>query len=63
MMSLEKTWYEVSPYVYGTIGVISLVMAETKVAYLSAALLISSAITIITLRRHYRAAERDSIRG
>ncbi|MES2070332.1 MAG: hypothetical protein V4488_08290 [Pseudomonadota bacterium] len=61
-MSLEKTWYEASPYVYGVMGIVSLFVAESKIAYLSAALLISSAITIISLRRHYRAAERDSVR-
>ena len=62
-MNLEKTWYEVSPYIYGVIGVMALVLAESKIAYLSAALLMSSSITIITLRQHYRAAERDSVRA
>jgi len=62
-MDLEKTWYEISPYVYGIVGVVALVMAESKIAYLSAALLMSSSLTILTLRQHYRAAERDSIRA
>lgn len=61
-MDLEKLWYEISPYAYFILGIVALIMADSKMAYVSAALLISAAFTILTLRRHYRAAEKDSIR-
>lgn len=51
---MEKLWYELSPYIYGCTGGYSLALANNKAAYLSASLLISAAITIIMLRRHYR---------
>lgn len=62
-MNLEKTWYEASPYLYGVIGIIALILADSKIAYICAAMLLSSALTIVTLRQHYRKAERESVRG
>lgn len=53
-MNLEKTWYELSPYLYGLVGSYSLAMANNKMAYVSSALLISAALTIVMLRKHYR---------
>jgi hypothetical protein len=60
---MEKAWYEVSPYIYGLAGMLSLFWADSKVGYISAALLISAALTIFSLRQHYRKAERESFRN
>jgi hypothetical protein len=53
-MKLEQLWYELSPYVYASFGGYALALANNKMAYISASLLISAAMTIVMLRRHYR---------
>ena len=51
---MEKLWYELSPYIYGFFGSYSLALANSKMGYVSASLLISASVTIIMLRKHYR---------
>jgi hypothetical protein len=53
-MNLEQTWYELSPYIYAAFGGFALAHADNKVAYISSSLLISAAMTIVMLRKHYR---------
>ena len=53
-MSIETLWYEVSPFIYGIVGVAALSGAQTAIGIISGGLLIAAAATVIRMRWVYR---------
>ena len=51
---LPKPIYEVAPFAYSGVGVMSIMSAENALGFVSSALLISAALIIFSLRHKYR---------
>ncbi len=61
-MILETLWYEVSPYVYVTVGLASGLISNSDLGLMFSALLLAASFTIFRLRRIYRSPERQHFR-
>ena len=61
-MDIETWWYEVSPYLYIIVGMISLVFSSTYLAMLPGSLLIIAALTIIRMRWVHRRAQDAKVK-
>lgn len=51
---LPRFIYELLPFFYGTVGVVTIANNEIALGRLSGALLLSAAVAVFTLRRAYR---------
>ena len=61
-MSLEALWYEVSPYVYLVVGLVSAAFSHSDLGLVFSALLLSASLAILRLRRIYRRPDRVKFR-
>ena len=62
MMDIKTCWYEVSPYLYIIVGVISIALSSTYSARLPGGLLIIAALTIIRMRWVHRRAQDAKVK-
>ena len=61
-MTLEARWYEVSPYVYCVVGLVSAAFSNSDFGLVSSALLLTASLVIFRLRRLYRRPDRVEFR-
>jgi len=61
-MSLEALWYEVSPYVYCAVGLLSAAFSNSDLGFVFSALLLTASLVIFRLRRLYRRPDRVEFR-
>jgi len=61
-MSLEALWYEVSPYVYFVVGLVSAAFSNSDFGLVFSALLLTASFAIFRLRRIYRRPDRVEFR-
>ncbi|MDO9103855.1 MAG: hypothetical protein Q7U57_02715 [Methylovulum sp.] len=57
MKKLESLWYEVSPYIYGISGIITILSASKTgnfIGVLSGILLLTAGATVVGMRFSYR---------
>ena len=54
MKKLEPLWYELSPYLYGTVGGGAIFFADGALGNFSGILLLTAAATIVGMRTSYR---------
>ena len=57
-MDLETVWYEVSPYIYGIVGIAALLGTPSTMGIISGALLIAASATIVRLRWVHRRSRK-----
>ncbi len=62
MKGLEPLWYEISPYVYGIIGIAAILISDT-IGEIFGAILLTAAATIVGMRRNYRRLEEEKRGG
>lgn len=60
-MTIEKLWYEASPFIYTVVGGYFLGRADSSILMLSSVILISAGGTITAMRRRYGLKERMSM--
>jgi hypothetical protein len=61
-MHIETCWYEISPYLYIIVGIISIGFSSTYLAMFPGCLLIIAALTIIRLRWVHRRAQDAKVK-
>ena len=59
-MTLERLWYESSPYLYGALGIVTAADAANRLMKASGLILLGAALTILGLRWIYRHDEARS---
>jgi hypothetical protein len=61
-MSLEALWYELSPYAYCLVGLVSAAFSNSDLGFVFSALLLTASLAIFRLRRIYRSPKRVEFR-
>ena len=61
-MRLESLWYEMSPYLYLVVGLLSALISTSALGLVFSALLVGASVTIFRRRRHYRSPESRAYR-
>jgi len=61
-MSLGSLWYEVSPYVYSVVGLVSAAFSNSDFGFVFSALLLTASFAIFRMRRIYRHPDRVAFR-
>ena len=61
-MRLESLWYEMSPYLYLVVGLLSALISNSASGFVFSALLVGASVTIFRLRRNYRSPESQAYR-
>ena len=57
-MRLAALWYEISPYVYFVVGLVSSLFSNSDVGLVFSALLLAASFAIVRLRRIHRSPDR-----
>ncbi len=61
-MSVEALWYEVSPYAYCVVGLVSAAFSNSDFGFVFSALLLTASFAIVRRRRLYRRPDRVEFR-
>jgi len=61
-MSIEALCYEIAPYVYFVVGLVSAAFSNSDLGFVFSALLLTASFAIFRLRRIYRHPDRVKFR-
>lgn len=61
-MNIETWWYELSPYLYVIVGLISIAFSSTYLAMMPGCLLLIAAGTIVRMRWKHRRAQDAKVK-
>jgi len=61
-MRIETLWYEIAPYVYFIVGLVSAAFSNSDLGFAFSALLLTASFVIFRLRRIYRHPDQVKFR-